>query len=160
METLMKRPLLAALAVASLAAATCSAAPAPVQFRKPQDAIKYRDGAFVIMQTHLSRIGAMVKGDVPFDGAAALSHAEIVAAVSQLPFHAFIEGTAGNGEKDTAKPNVWTERAKFDEAAQKLWTATANLATAAKSNNLDALKAAYGNTTSSCKACHDNFRAR
>jgi cytochrome c556 len=102
----------------------------------------------------------MVKGDVPFDGAAALSHAEIVAAVSQLPFHAFIEGTAGNGEKDTAKPNVWTERAKFDEAAQKLWTATANLATAAKSNNLDALKAAYGNTTSSCKACHDNFRAR
>jgi cytochrome c556 len=158
----MKRPLIAAIAATSLVTAACLAAtsPAPVQFRKPDDAVKYRDGAFVIMQTHLGQIGAMVKGDAPYDAAAALSHAEIVSAVSQLPFHAFVEGTAGNGEKNTAKPNIWTERAKFDDAARKLWTATASLASAAKTNNLDALKAAYGNTTSSCKACHENFRAR
>jgi cytochrome c556 len=155
----MKRPLLAIVA-ASLATSACLAATPPVQFQKPEDAIKYRDGAFVIMQTHLGRIGAMVKGDAPFDGAAALSHAEIVAAVSQLPFHAFVEGTAGNGERNTAKPNVWTERAKFDEAARKMQAATANLAVAARSNNLDAVKTAYGATTNSCKSCHESFRAR
>jgi cytochrome c556 len=158
----MKRPLFAAIAAASLAtvASLAVAAPAPVHFNKPDDAVKYRDGAFVIMQTHLGRIGAMVKGDVPFDGAAALSHAEILAAVSQLPFQAFVDGTAGNGEKNTAKPNVWTERAKFDESAKKLQASTASLAAAARSNNLDAVKAAYGATTDSCKACHQSFRAR
>jgi cytochrome c556 len=29
---------------------------------------------------------------------------------------------------------------------------------AAKSGNIDALKAAFGPAAASCKACHDNFR--
>jgi cytochrome c556 len=53
---------------------------------------------------------------------------------------------------------VWTERAKFDEGAKKLAADAAKLAAAAKTNNLDQLKAAFGETAGNCKACHDNFR--
>lgn len=154
----MKRLVLATV-LASVAAAASFAA-APVQFQKSEDAVKYRKATFVVMQNHLARIGAMVKGSAPYDAPTAAANAEIVNLMAQLPFHAFVEGSAGNGEKDSAKPSIWSERAKFDEAAQKMQTETAKLATAAKSNNLDLLRIAYGATASSCKSCHDTFRVR
>lgn len=158
----MKRLLLAVTTVVCLACVVgvAAAPPSPLQFQKPEDAVKYRKATFVIMQNHLGRIGAMVKGTAPYDAPDAAANAEIVALMSQLPFHAFTEGTAGNGEKDSAKPNIWTERPKFDEAVKKMQNATSALWVATKSNNLDTLKTAYGATTSSCKSCHDNFRAK
>ena len=37
---------------------------------------------------------------------------------------------------------------------------TVKLAAAAKSGNLDQLKAPFGPASASCKACHDSFRRR
>lgn len=141
----------------ALAAGLCSVLPAHAQFQKPEDAVKYRKAAFTVMATHFGRIGAMAQGRVPFDGAAAVANAEIVAELSKLPYAGFVEGTAGT-DKGTPKANVWSERAKFDEAAKNLQTEAAKLALAAKSNNLDQLKAAFGATAKTCKSCHDNFR--
>ena len=39
-------------------------------------------------------------------------------------------------------------------------TATMQLAAAAKTNNLDNLKAAFGDAAKTCKACQDNYRAK
>jgi cytochrome c556 len=36
----------------------------------------------------------------------------------------------------------------------------AKLAVAAKANNLDQLKAAFGAAAGTCKACHDDFRVQ
>jgi cytochrome c556 len=36
----------------------------------------------------------------------------------------------------------------------------AKLAVAARANNLDQLKAAFGATAATCKACHDDFRVQ
>ena len=133
------------------------ALPAAAQFQKPEDAVKYRKAAFTVMATHFGRIGAMAQGKVPFDGAAAAANAEIVATMSKLPFAGFVEGTAGT-EKGTPKANVWTEKAKFDAGAKKMQEEVAKLAAAAKANNLDQLKAAFGPAANTCKACHDDFR--
>jgi cytochrome c556 len=149
----MKRYVIALAALAGL----CSALPSHAQFQKPEDAVKYRKAAFTVMATHFGRIGAMAQGRVPFDGAAAAANAEIVAEIAKLPYMAFVEGTGGT-EKGSPKANVWSERAKFDEAAKNLQTEAAKLALAAKSNNLDQLKTAFGATAKTCKACHDNFR--
>jgi cytochrome c556 len=134
-----------------------AALPAYAQFAKPEDAVKYRKAAFTVMASHFGRINAMAQGKVPFDATAATANAEIVAMMANLPFAAFPEGTHGT-EKGTPKANVWTERAKFDEGAKAMQAETVKLVAAAKSNNLDALKAAVGNTGKTCKACHDNFR--
>lgn len=149
----MRRFLLALAAVAGV----MTALPAAAQFQKPEDAVKYRKGAFWVMGQHFGRIGAMAQGRVPFDGAAAAANAEIVADMSKLPFAGFVEGTSGT-EKGSPKANVWTEKAKFDAAAKKMQEEVAKLATAAKANNLDTLKAAFGNAAGTCKACHDDFR--
>ncbi|WP_310389952.1 cytochrome c [Roseateles sp.] len=134
-----------------------AALPASAQFAKPEDAVKYRKATFTVMGNHFGRISAMAQGKVPFDAAAATANAEIVAMMSMLPYSAFPEGTHGS-EKGTPKLNVWSERAKFDEAAKTMQGEAAKLVVAARSNNLDALKVAVGNTGKSCKACHDNFR--
>jgi cytochrome c556 len=58
-----------------------------------------------------------------------------------------------------AKAEVWSDGAKFKAAADKMVAEVAKLDAAAKSGNLDQLKAAAGAVGSSCKACHDDFRA-
>ena len=130
--------------------------PASAQFQKPEDAIKYRKAAFTVMGAHFGRIGAMASGKAPFDAAAAAANADIVSTMSKLPYAGFIEGTATGDTR--AKPEIWTERAKFDAAANKMQEEVGKLNVAAKSGNLDQIKVAFGAAGQSCKACHDNYR--
>lgn len=132
--------------------------PAAAQFQKPEDAIKYRQAAYTVMGNHFGRIAAMAQGKVPFDAKAAADNAVIVSEMSKLPFTAFGEGT-DKGLPHRAKPEIWKEAAKFKAAGEKMQGEVAKLDAAAKGGNLDAIKAAVGAVGSSCKACHDDFRA-
>ena len=151
----MKRLLFVATTLVGLA----TALPAAAQFQKPEDAIKYRQSALSVMGAHFGRIGAMVNGRIPFDAAAAAANAEIVVVMSKLPFVAFIDGTQ-TGLNTRAKPEIWTERDKFNAAAAKMQEEVVKLNTAAKSGNLDQLKAAFGPVGQACKACHDNYQVK
>ncbi|MEO7851416.1 MAG: cytochrome c [Rubrivivax sp.] len=145
------------LVALTLAAATM-ALPAAAQFQKPEDAIKYRQAVFTVMGTSFGRIGAMTSGKAPFDAAAAASNAEIATMMSKLPYTAFIDGTASGDTK--AKPEIWSEPAKFKAAAEKMQIAMADLNVAAKSGNEAQIKTAFGATGQTCKACHDDFKAK
>ena len=147
----------ACIAVAATLVAV--AAPASAQFAKPEDAIKYRQSALSVMGTHFGRLGAMANGRVPFDAKAAAENADIVADMAKLPWAAFGAGT-DKGGNTRAKPEIWTEQAKFKEYSDKLIAESTKLAAAAKTGNLDALKTAFGATAGSCKACHDAFQAK
>jgi cytochrome c556 len=149
----MQRFILVATTVAGLA----TALPAAAQFQKPEDAVKYRQSAMFVMANHFGRVGAMVQGRVPYDAATALANAEVAATMSRLPFAGFVDGTAGT-VKGGAAPAVWSDRAKFDDNAKKMQEEMAKLLAAAKTNNLDNVKAAFGPVGQACKSCHDNFR--
>ena len=143
-------------AVLGLATAL-TAMPAAAQFQKPEDAVKYRQSAMTVMGNHVGRIGAMANGRVPFDAAQVNANADVVATMSRLPFVGFVEGTAGT-EKGRASAKIWTDRAKFDDNAKKMQDEVAKLVTAARTNNLDNVKAAFGDVGKACKACHDDYR--
>jgi cytochrome c556 len=138
--------------------ATLASLPAAAQFQKPEDAIKYRQSAFTVMANHFGRIAAMAQGRVPFDAKVAAENADIVLTMSKLPYQAFGEGT-DKGLPQRAKPEVWKEQPKFKAAAEKMQAEVVKLDAAAKTGNLDAIKAAVGAVGGSCKACHDDFRA-
>ncbi|MFM2111363.1 MAG: hypothetical protein RLZZ271_23 [Pseudomonadota bacterium] len=140
------------------AAAILAATPAMAQFAKPEDAIKYRKASFTVMAAHFGRIGAMANGRVPFDAKAAADNAAIVESMSKLPWAGFGEGTDKGDTK--AKPEIWKDAAKFKEGSDKMMAEVAKLNAAAKTGNLDNLKAAFGPAAGTCKACHDNFRAQ
>lgn len=147
----------ASLAVAAIALGMSTHASA--QLEKAEDAIQYRQSALFVMGQHFGRIGAMANGKAPYDAKAAQDNADIVATLAHLPWVAFGPGT-DKGARTKAKPNIWTEQGKFKEHADKMQTATTQLAAAAKTNNLDNLKVAFGDAAKSCKACHDNYRAK
>lgn len=143
----------------ALGAATLSV-PAAAQFAKPEDAIKFRQSPLTVMGTYFSRLGAMANGKAPYDAAVAAADAELVAMVSHLPWQAFGPGT-DKGRETAARPEIWQEQAKFKERAEKMQATVAQtLLPAARSGNLDQLKAAFGPTAQSCKACHDDFRRK
>jgi cytochrome c556 len=148
----MKRLFLAMAVVAGAA----TALPAAAQFAKPEDAVKYRKGAFTVMAAHFGRVAAMANGRVPFDPKAVASNAEIAALVSSLPFAAFGDGTDKGDTR--AKPEIWSERDKFAAAATKMQDEMAKLNAAAKTGDQAAIRTAAGAVGQACKGCHDTYR--
>lgn len=145
---------------ASLAAAALlTAMPAAAQFAKGEDAIQYRQSGFRVLAHHFGRLGAMANGRMPYNAAVAAADGEVLAVVAKLPAAGFVAGSE-SGLNTRALPEVWKEQAKFKELNDKMVDATGKLAAAAKSGNLDQLKAAFGPAAQTCKACHDDFRKK
>ena len=143
----------------TLAAATLSLAtalPAAAQFAKPEDAVKYRKAVFTVMGTHFGRVAQMANGKIPFDAKVASDSAEIATSMSKLPYVAFGPGT-DKGET-RAKPEIWTDTDKFKRLAEKMQDEMVKFNIAAKTGNIDTIKAAAGETGKACKACHDDYR--
>ena len=141
-----------------LALAGVTAAPVSAQFAKPEDAVRYRQGAFVVMAQHFSRLGAMANGRVPYDMKVAVENAELVAVLARLPSAGFAPSTANLSQR--ARPEIWAEQARFGEHNDKLALETGKLLAAAKTNSVDNLKAAFGATAAVCKSCHDAYRGQ
>ncbi len=140
-----------------LAVAGSLSLPAAAQFAKPEDAIKYRKSVMFAQQIHLGRIFAMANGRIPFDAKVVADDAAVLDVIDKLPFSAFVEGT--NKGETNAKPNVWTERAKFDAAAKRMQDEVGKLVAAAKTGSQETVRGAVGGVAGACKACHDDFRA-
>lgn len=140
---------------AALVAATL-AFPATAQFAKPEDAIKYRKNALFVMQQNFGRVAGMAAGRIPFDAKVAAESAAVAEYVAKLPWAGFGDGTDKGDTK--AKAEIWTEKAKFNDLAEKMQLELTKLSAAAKTGNLDSIKAAVGGAGGSCKACHDAYR--
>ena len=149
----MRRILLAALA-ASAASLPLSAS---AQFARAEEAVKYRQATWTVLNQHFTRIGAMTRGRQPFDGRVAMRDAEVVEALARLPASAFGPGT--DLPDDHARPEIWTESQRFREMGERLVAASAKLSAAARTQDLDQIKAAYGTTANTCKECHDAYRS-
>ncbi|MBP8286536.1 MAG: cytochrome c [Rhodoferax sp.] len=146
----------AAIVLTAIGAAL--ALPAAAQFAKPEDAIKYRKNALFVMQQNFGRVAGMAAGKIPFDAKVAAESAATAEFVGKLPWAGFGPGTEKGDTK--AKPEIWAEKAKFDDYANKLEAELAKLTVAAKSGSLDSVKAATNAVGGACKACHDDFRAK
>ena len=148
--------------LACISAAACLlalSAPASAQFAKPEDAIKYRQSALFVMGQHFGRIGAMANNKAPFDAKLAADSADVVVNMAKLPWVAFGPDT-DKGGNTKAKPEIWSEQAKFKENSEKLQAETVKLAAAAKTGSLDNLKTAFTATADTCKTCHDAYRSK
>jgi cytochrome c556 len=123
---------------------------------KPEDEVKYRQSVFNVIGRNCGLLGTFVKGEKPFDQAAAVKAANVVASLSTLPFGSFGPGTdVGTHKSD---PKIWTETGKFKEAADNFKSEVSKLP--ASANSLDTLKVQFGAVAKTCKSCHDEFRVK
>jgi len=146
------------ISLALCAAALLLGTQAQAQFAKPEDAIKYRKNALFVMQQHFARLAAMAQGKAPYDAKIAADNAAIVASVAVLPWAAFGEGTDKGDTK--AKAEIWKDKDGYKQVTDKFLGEVTKLKTAAATGKLDDLKAAVNATAASCKACHDEYRAK
>ena len=147
---------ISAILLASVAAAF--AVPASAQFAKPEDAIKYRKNALFVMQQNFGRVAGMAAGKIPFDAKIAADSAAVAEFVAKLPWAGFGPGTDLGDTK--AKPEIWANKAKFDDLAKKMDAEMAKLSAAAKTGNLENIKVAANAVGGTCKTCHDDYRAK
>ena len=110
------------------------------------------------MQQNFARVAAMAAGKAPFDAKIAAESAAVADYMSKLPWAGFGEGTDKGDTK--AKPEIWTETAKFNDYANKMQAEMSKLSAAAKTGNIDSIKTAIGATGEACKTCHDAYRSK
>ena len=91
-----------------------------------------------------------------FDAKLAAENAAILENTYKLAWVGFGPGTEGGN----AKPALWKEQDKVKQGLDKYNAEMPKLVAAAKTGNLDNLKAAFGDAAQTCKACHDDFRKK
>jgi cytochrome c556 len=122
-----------------------------------KEAIEYRQSVMKIVGWNFKPMGAMVKGDRPFDAKAFSTHAKDLAAVSSLNILAgFPEDTDGKGSK--AKPEIWMKWDDFKEKMATMQRETAKLAEVAAGGDQGAIKKQFGEAGKTCKGCHDDYK--
>jgi cytochrome c556 len=144
-------PIVAALAVVGVFAEV-------VYAQSADRAIRYRQGIMRAQGWHLGMLGAMAKGERPYDKEVAARSARFVATLNEMPWEGFGPGTE-SGAPTKAKPDIWKNKAKFDQYAQESQVKTKELAAAA-GTDLATMRTALGATAKACDACHDDFREK
>ena len=128
---------------------------------KPKQAVEFRRGAFEVMGWHFKQMGAMVKGELPFDKPKFTKGAEMVSLMSYVPLEGFVKGTGIGEEKySEAKPNVWKNFADFNEKMLSFQKEAKSLVEVSKTGDESAMKKQFENTAKTCKSCHDDYRDR
>ena len=126
---------------------------------KPEDVVEYRQSVYNIIGWNFKPIGAMMKGEVPFDAAAVARHAQYVEMMSKAAPEGFAKGTGPDVVKDTeAKPEIWTKSSEFDTKMKDFQQEATKLSEVAKGGDEKAIKVQFGKTAETCKACHKEFR--
>ena len=118
------------------------------------DAIQQRQALMKSNGAQAGTLNKMVKGETPFDAAAAKAAFETIAQ-NITTFPTLFPAGSDVGETK-AGPAIWTDKAGFEAAAAKL-KADATAA-AASATTLDALKAAFPTVGADCGACHQAYR--
>ena len=150
----MKKTVVAA-AVAVALGAIGGAALAQV---KPDILVKQRQSAMTLIGKYFGPLGGMAQGRVPFNKDVVQRNAGYLEVLSKMPWDGFDPST--KDEKTKALPEVYTNQAKFKEAADRMQSEVAKLAQVSKSGDEGAVKAQLGAVGKSCGNCHENFRQK
>ncbi len=145
-------------AIVLVAAVACGSGSALAQFSKPDDAIKYRKSVMFVMQQNFGRVLSMSAGKTPFnvEVAAESIAIAIVGFMAKLPWEAFAEGTDKGDTR--AKPEIWTEPARFKDYAALTQAELGKLAMAIRTGSMEDIRLAVRAAAMTCQTCHDAFR--
>jgi cytochrome c556 len=151
----MKKTLvLAAVAVAMGGLAGIAAAQV-----KPDILVKQRQSAMTLIGKYWGPIAGMASGKVsPYNADVVARNATYLENLAQMPWDGFHDST--KDEKSRALPEVYSQKAKFDELSQRLQSETAKLGQLARAKDEAGVKQQYAAVGKVCGACHEGFRAK
>jgi cytochrome c556 len=151
----MKTKLLLALLTLSFAGA------ASAQL-KPEDAIKFRQSGYGFMAWNMGRIKMNVEGG-QYNKEEVIKAANAIQAIANSGMGAlYVPGSdKGTGwEATRAKPAIFTDKEKVGKLAMAFNKEANEMAKIAASGDAAAVGAQLGKLGDTCKACHDDYKAK
>jgi cytochrome c556 len=124
----------------------------------PADSVKSRIAELRELGASYKAVNDGLRSPMPQTMLIQISARQIVNA-SKAQYGWFPAGSGAEaGVKTAAKPEIWTQAAKF-KAAQNAFAAQAqSFQRAAAGGNIDAMRAEAKKLGLTCKGCHDSFR--
>lgn len=122
-------------------------------------AVEARKSLMQLIAFNLGPIGAMAKGDMPYDAETATTAANNLLTLSRVEIGPmFPEGTDNFSRDDTrALPEIWDDMDGFDAHKADLTAAAEAMVTAA-GTDLASLQGAMKALGGACGGCHKDFR--
>jgi cytochrome c556 len=125
-----------------------------------QDLVKQAQSVMKANGKNAGALGAMVKGEKPYDQAAvdaALNQFEDTAKKLPTLFPASTKGLKPEGHY-SASPKIWEDKAGFDEHIASFAKVVAE--SKGRIKDLDTLKATFPAVGKQCSGCHETFRLK
>ena len=146
--------------ITAFAIVTCALSGVAFAQAKPEVLVKQRQSAMTLVGKYWGPIAGMASGKVsPYNADVVSRNATYLENLAQMPWDGFHEST--KDEKNTrALPAIWSQKAKFDELAQRLQSETAKLGQVARAKDEAGVKQQYAAVGKVCGACHDDFRQK
>ena len=147
----------AAAALAALAALLAVPSLAHIERSEPIQSL--RQSYFALVGMTFGPMADMVKGKIDWDDATFQRWASDLAAVSTFQVE---RGFAPGSEegKTRAKPDIWLDMDDFSVKLANFRREAAALAEVAQSGDRGAIAEQLGQTGGTCKACHDEYKAK
>jgi cytochrome c556 len=143
--------------VVLLSAAVSLPAIAHIERSEPLQSL--RQSYFAIVGMTFGPMGDMVKGDIEWNGEQFAAWASDLAAVSSVTVERGFAPGSDKG-KTRARPEIWDNKADFEEKLGNFRMQAAKLAEVAATGDRQAIAGQFRQTGGACKACHDNYKSR
>lgn len=135
------------------------AIPALAHIERSEPLQSLRQSYFALVGMTFGPMGDMVKGKIEWNGDQFAAWANDLAAVSSVSVERGFAPGSDKG-KTRAKPAIWDNPDDFADKLAAFRSEAAALAVAAKSGDKAAATAQFKKTGGTCKACHDEYKAK
>jgi len=133
--------------------------PAIAHIERSEPLQSLRQSYFAIVGMTFGPMGDMVKGDIEWNGEQFAAWASDLAAVSSVTVERGFAPGSDKG-KTRARPEIWDNKADFEEKLGNFRMQAAKLAEVAATGDRQAIAGQFRQTGGACKACHDNYKSR
>jgi cytochrome c556 len=120
------------------------------------EAIKQRQEEMEGVKNGMMTLGAIAKQEQPFDAEVVQASASKIADHLAKAAELFPAGSAEGEVQTWAKPEIWADRANFDEFFKSSHQAAVDLQSV---TDVEAFRPALGKLGMGCKSCHDLYRS-
>ena len=122
-----------------------------------ESTVMYRKSIMGAVGGHAGAIAEIAYGGVDYSDHL-VGHTEALKVLTTLVLTAFQEEAITDDPPTRAKAAIWEQWSEFEQYANDLQQAAADVAETAKDGDMDAVAASLDPLWDACKACHEPFR--
>jgi len=152
------KKIMSMIALTSLIASAAVYAEPVKSEKQAKRAVETRQAIFKLVGSNMGPLGAMARGDAPFNAQVMEKNAERMAQLGAMIEDYFVPDATSFDLQTEALDGIWKNKADFNQKAQDMLSAAKALQLVAASGKESEFRGAIGTLGGTCKACHDDYK--